>query len=86
MKKAATLSCHSYDLPKTISFKNQYLKETLQRGVIDINSKLDYAKILKAQGTKLQTLKLFFFKYLSLIAARTLLTKRSQSSQRRSSL
>ena len=61
-KKGAGYVIKPYDdLPKTISYKNDYLKNKATRGSLEIRSKEDTKKLLQFANERIDTLKLFFF-------------------------
>ncbi len=46
-----------------LSYKNDYLKNKVTRGSLEIKSKDEVAKLTAAAAERVETLKMFFFKY-----------------------
>ena len=52
----------SYNLPLMLSYKNDYLKNKVTRGSLEIKSKDEIHKLAAASTERVETLKMFFFK------------------------
>lgn len=50
-----------YTLPLCTSFRNDYLKNKLLRGSLDIRCRNDFVKLAEAAGERINTLQMFFF-------------------------
>lgn len=47
-------------MPVVFAFKNDYLKNTLSRGTLDVKCRNDLQKLSSSAHEKIETLKLFF--------------------------
>lgn len=60
MNKKGTYAERKYDLPVMFAYKNDYLKNKLSRGTLDIKCRNDIPKLVQSAQEKIETLKLFF--------------------------